>query len=341
MQEDQRAKLKSIIRPLAMLLITSMLLVYGTFAWVRRQWTPSLEQSGIKISTGDSLSFMFDENTYGFSTSLNSMLGMEEFVLKSVSNSSGKSEDFFTLQHSHLGVGHEKYDLITKSDLVNSDVEQGQDYTELGKQYGYAELVFKIYASGSSGEQYVYLNPASYIANAQSFIDSNEDASINPAMSLRISLTWTEGEESETPTTQTVIFASDERVDADPRHKGVTNQLFPGTTNYVADGQKRCQYDGDDLVLDFYGNPIEATVLTMPDSSTFPAFAYSDLNKLSAYNGATAENCLFTLAGGEFKEVTVRIWLEGTDDHCVNEIAGKELDLLLTFSAKSSFADAQ
>jgi hypothetical protein len=43
---------------------------------------------------------------------------------------------------------------------------------------------------------------------------------------------------------------------------------------------------------------------------------------------------LFILEKGTQRTVTVRIWLEGEDENCTNDIADSALDLLLQFSAE-------
>lgn len=43
---------------------------------------------------------------------------------------------------------------------------------------------------------------------------------------------------------------------------------------------------------------------------------------------------LFTIDSASAQKVTVRIWLEGCDENCVNEIAGKKLSLVLKFDSR-------
>ncbi len=350
MQKFKNIKLKTIIRPLAMILSIAVLLVYGTYSWVRRQWTPTIEQSGIKIATGDSLSFMFDDSVSGFQTSLNALLGMENFVLKSVSNATGESDHFFTLEPDAKGVGYERYSHINKDKLINGTegYTQSQIYMELGKQYGYVEITFKIYSPEGNADRYVYIDTTgneeklpSHISNSASSADI-ADGEPNPEYAIRVSMTWDEdGEE------KTVIFANDGRVDAKDSegnimlHKAVTNEIIEGhgTYGYIADTELRCEMDENNEVRrDENGDPIEREnfTITLSDGpSEKDAFRETTLQKLSAYNGETEESCLFALGAGQFKEVTVRVWLEGVDKNCVNSIAGRELDLLLRFASKT------
>ncbi len=327
MSRQTSRKLKYIIRPLAMILITSLLLVYGTYSWVRRQWTPTVEQSGIKIATGDSLSFMFDDNVLGFQTSLNALLGVENFVLKSVSNASGESADFFTLEYSHLGLGYESYKLIKQKDLINTNVEESKRWTELGKQYGYVEMTFRIYAPTGNQTSYVYLSGDSYIRRA-----IGESMGIDPSLCVRLAVSCSG---------RTLIFASDERIAKDPQHTGVNPQGAEGIER-VSDGQTRCEMDEDGKVkLDPATGEHIVQHLFYIQNTPYSAFDTALLHAFSEYDGSSVEKTLFSLVGDNaFEDVTVRIWLEGVDPDCVNEIAGKELDLLLKFAAKSSFEAA-
>ena len=49
------------------------------------------------------------------------------------------------------------------------------------------------------------------------------------------------------------------------------------------------------------------------------------------------EKPLFVLKQGTTRAITVRIWLEGEDPNCEDEIAGSALDLLVKFSAQDIY----
>ena len=54
---------------------------------------------------------------------------------------------------------------------------------------------------------------------------------------------------------------------------------------------------------------------------------------LNYFNGQ-GNNYLFTIAEASVQKVTLRIWLEGCDDYCLNDIAGKNLSILIKFDSK-------
>ena len=57
---------------------------------------------------------------------------------------------------------------------------------------------------------------------------------------------------------------------------------------------------------------------------------FSDIN----YDFTRDESrALFVLNPGEFKWVNLRIWLEGEDLNCVNEIAGEKFNMVLKFDS--------
>ena len=110
----------SIIRHIAMLTAIVILLTGISYSWIRREWTPSIEQSNIKIITGGALVFQMGEGS-GFkdSETINEILGIENFELKPVSNCTGESDDFFTLNFND-DLGWEKY--------IHLDRNKYQDY---------------------------------------------------------------------------------------------------------------------------------------------------------------------------------------------------------------------
>ena len=54
---------------------------------------------------------------------------------------------------------------------------------------------------------------------------------------------------------------------------------------------------------------------------------------LSYFNGE-GNNYLFTIPEASTQKVTLRIWLEGCDEYCLNDIAGKNLSILIKFDSK-------
>ncbi len=58
----------------------------------------------------------------------------------------------------------------------------------------------------------------------------------------------------------------------------------------------------------------------------------SQVSKPFSYYTAANGHSLFTLAAGETQTMSVVIWLEGTDEECVNEIIGEKLDINIKFT---------
>lgn len=56
---------------------------------------------------------------------------------------------------------------------------------------------------------------------------------------------------------------------------------------------------------------------------------------LDYFNGNN-DRILFTISPAAAQKVTLRIWLEGCDDYCLNEIAGKNLSILLKFDTREA-----
>ena len=54
---------------------------------------------------------------------------------------------------------------------------------------------------------------------------------------------------------------------------------------------------------------------------------------LNFFNGE-GNNFLFSIPEASTQKVTLRIWLEGCDDYCINDIAGKNLSILIKFDSK-------
>ena len=63
---NKKGLFKRMIRPLVTLTVMVMMFTYVSYSWIRREWTPYIEQSNIMITTGGSLMFQFGkENTSG------------------------------------------------------------------------------------------------------------------------------------------------------------------------------------------------------------------------------------------------------------------------------------
>ena len=306
-----------VLRPIALALALIFLLSCATYAWMKRDWTPKIHQENVKIVAGSSLTFIYGNDEID-DIAVNELLGEETFVFKSVSNCSGNSEDFFTLDYSTQGQYYDTFKKISLLDLPPEQQELTTKYTELGKKYGYVELTFHI-ASAASGDVYdknIYLKDSFIngvvVSGDAAATTRNERA----AEAVRISIT---AHATDTMPETTTIFARTATT-----HTGITNRWVDGY-GYVANGASR--YDrttnpptlADTVVFELNAATREEELkITSTGIKTFADFATTPL---------------FVLEKSTQRAVTVRIWLEGEDSRCEDDIADSALDLLLQFSA--------
>lgn len=313
----QKIRWIRVLRPVALALALVFLLSCATYAWLKRDWKPKIHQENVKIVAGSSLTFIYGEDEID-DISVNELLGEKNFVFKSISNSTGKSEDFFALDYSSQGPYYDTFKKISLLELDEDLQNSTTKYTELGIKYGYVELTFHIASAG--GDVYsknIYL--------ADSFIngvvvDGNEaltNRNAKAAEAVRISIT---AHKTDTLPESTTIFAKNAT-----SHTGITNKHVDGY-GYVADGAAR--YDrtknppelAKTVVFEVNAAMQEEDLkVTTPDINTFADFETTPL---------------FILEKNTTRAVTVRIWLEGEDPNCEDDIADSGLDLLLQFSAK-------
>ena len=317
MTEKKRRSLK-ILKHLTLLTVTVMLFTYVSYSWIRREWTPSIEQTNIKIVTSGALVFQMGEGSgYSDSETINEILGIDDFELKPVSNCTGESDDFFALNFNDE-MGWEKYEHLS---LANYP-----DYTTMGKANGYLEFNFVLYAPGEDGIlRYVYLDEA-YVK------DSNTENSYYSEC-IRVSIT-------NKTTNETWMFGMGDSTGK----TAITNDKSSG--GYVANGA--LYYKTYDPTSE--ANSIPATTIIYKDGNNKKDTGIS-LEETQNYigfsekNGKTngkfdTEKALFTLdSGNSTKGVTivVRVWLEGADPKCQpKDILEPEIDLKLKFSSFTS-----
>lgn len=321
--KTKRLKWLRIARPVVMTLAFVTVLTYVSYSWIKREWTPNISQTGIQIVAGDSLTFIFeDENGSNIEIdsqgkTVNDLLGMPDFTLKSVSNFSGESNDFFRLQYGTKGERYATFKHISRIEEMGKLEDNDVAYRELGKANGYIEMKFTVQIPEYSSQKGVFVHPDSVLANG-----TNTDLSLlggkNPVLALRVSITIHDYHpEGSTVRDKTVIFAADGR--AGDFHTAVTNELTQGD-KYLADGGTMYVWENG-----------------VPTDERNQELLKKSGEQLLSFSSRTPDSGtpLFTLTGGESKQITVRIWLEGEDEDCLNVISGQELDLMLKFCARS------
>lgn len=315
-QKSEKKKINwfKTIRPIALILVLILLLSYSTFAWMKRDWTPTIRESGVRIVAGSSLVFLFKGEEIK-DASINDLLGTKDFAFKSVSNSSGLSNDFFALNYSPKGTFFDTFNHLSPEKELSAD---DQSYASLGKKYGYVDLDFMVKAPEGEGAKQIRLSNESKIA-----AHNNDEKGANAVKAMRVSITVPNTDTTDTKDVKTIIFTTRKDASENPVHKGITNAVDNGG-NHLADGVNR--YDNNQLVTkigehDLVVAPSSPTVLRyLPEAGTVAA--------------DDAIYSLFVLQPGEQASMTVRIWLEGEDADCTDDmVLGGELDVLLKFAA--------
>lgn len=333
-QNNQKKKSKWIraIRPIAFVLVLVVLLGYSTYAWMKRDWTPTLREENVRIVAGSSLVFEFG-NDQVKDTAINELAGMGEFVFKSVSNSTGKSGDFFALNYHPNGEYFDSFKHLSTDEISEADfIESGALNKEmlLGKRYGYVELTFKVKTElgENDTDKLVRLHKDSCIKGSEKDAEGNplsaeaKAKNANAALAMRVSISVFDGD------TETDTFIYSPRADGNgaPTHTGITNRFADGI-GYVADGATRYDYDVDNKTATLAqvardGSPLKITPTGVKALAS------------STENENDVNETLFRLNKGETKTIVVRIWLEGEDADCTDDkVLGGELDLLLKFEA--------
>ena len=292
--EKKKVNWLRVVRTVAIALVLIILLSYATYAWLKRDWSPEILQSDMRIIAGSGLTFQFEGGDAIDSANINDLLDLETVELRSVSSCSGKSEDFFALEYGLTGDALKKLDPakhLDADEIADLKNEEGK-YTLLGKKYGYVDLTFTVSADvNNMSDQSVYLGDSSKIE----LVDAGAVGAHDPLNAMRVSIT-VDG------ATRVFLPSADGISPVRSIHTGITNSYVDGK-GYTADGI----------------SPEDA----QPQSTEAEIFN-------SFFKDKTE---LFKIAPGEQKKVNVCIWLEGVDEDCVDEVAGSALDLLVEFTA--------
>ena len=292
--EKKKVNWLRIVRPMAIALVLIILLSYATYAWLKRDWSPEILQSDMRIIAGSGLTFQFEDGDNIDSANINDLLGLETIELKSVSSCSGKSEDFFALEYGLTGDALKKLDPdddLDPEEIAALTNEEGK-YTLLGKKYGYVDLTFTVSADvNNMSDQIVYLGDSSKIEITY----VPEDSTHVPLNAMRVSIT-VDG------VTRVFLPSTNGESPVRENHTGITNSYVDGK-GYTADGIS-----------------LEDAQTRHKEAKIFNSF----------FKG---KDPLFKIAPGEQKKVNVCIWLEGVDEDCQDDVAGSALDLLIEFTA--------
>lgn len=308
------SKRMTLIRTLALLLILVFLLTYASVAWIKREWSPKIEQDNISIATSGALVFQFAGSGEEVTTtkSVNEILGVSNFELKPVSSVSGKIGEFFALEYAEE-VGFETFKHL------NYASEQLNNEMAIGIRYGYIVLNFKLMLATLEGDnalRYLYFNQSSHIQPATTTNDVTS--------AIRISV------HSEQTSASPIIIGTEKA--KNQVCKAVTNVLDPVTGLFAAAGERlfsSYSADGDSVRR-------ETTDSGIPLLGTQKIDTLAEHDCLDEYGNFSAEEALFTIDPHKSLAITVCIWLEGEDPLCNDQITEDQINLLLQFSARTA-----
>jgi len=328
---------KSTVYSGIMILVMTILLTYVSYSWIKREWAPSIKQDGIMITTNGSLVLNLGEGEgYEEEQSITDLLGVETFVLQPVSNCSGKSDDFFTLDFGG-GPGNELYKWLNCNEYNGS-------YKDMGAANGYIEFSFVLRAPTATQDnnkyRYIYLEDDSYIVCA-------EGESGAAAKALRMSISFGDhdptlfGTYTEEELAQMMAPEDPENPDKPKPPMGITNEKDHNQAYLAHMASYYKVYDEANE-----NNCILADKIMKNGNDTgYDLHKTVTLHTFGQYNGRdesgelSATNVLGTVQEGVNAagvRVTVRIWVEGTDPHCESQISGQAINLKLRFG---SFSD--
>ncbi len=292
-----------------------VLLVALTYTWVARNWTPSITSNDIGIASSGALviSVLSDTSDVHTEVSLNEVVGLEvneSFVFRQVSSQDGIN--FFWKDFSPT-VNGDYPALFHKIDSADS---HKKDYID-------TKFCLKL-DDALTESKYIFIHPETVINYIKENVD---DADVSKA--IRIALTYDKTVETASgPQTvsETVILGNldDNQNVINAQGSSEANEKYMAVSP-DADGKN----DVDSGALGYqvvYG--LQYFNCGRTSFNMDAPFTESNYNFKRDPNKA-----LFVLSPGEQKWVNMRIWLEGQDENCIDEIAGEKFNLVLKFDS--------
>ena len=274
-----------------------------TYAWVARSWTPELEYDTVTIATAGALIISIEdkdgnEGNYN-EVNINEITGMTSFALKQVSSADGKtfvSADFAPV------------------------LEGGKPVYSADTSGKYIETQFWLKAQPNNDPDVpnikdVFLHEDTMI----SYVDENGEH-LELEKAIRISLEAT-GVNNNNP----FIFYQNRKhgeVDTDLSGDAADgiyhNTMFASSPEYI----------GDEIFTN-YPTDMSLNSQTLRTQKAYKLDYFKD-------NPNTEEldpKILFRINSDTIQKVTLRIWLEGCDEHCESDVAGKTFSLIFKFDS--------
>lgn len=320
-------KFTAFLKPIALLLVLVLLLAATSYAWVKRNWQPTIEQKGLTVSTGGSLAFKLSSGgsaTTYFSINDQFPLYGDNFELQPLSSVSGDGSDFFNIDRS---TGKPTFNKVFPT-------------ADTAYAFGYIEISFLIVSneddiySDNSGKytRFVYIDPESILQDTADF------GSSSAADAIRISLT-TMTNTSVVPQTILLWNRKEGTEEAKKAHVAVNPGL---SESYNVDNPA----DPNNFAVHGKEVPIDKQFefneqLHRENDKIQPLDYYCGYQKTGDGSDLTVDKtqpdpehrCLFSIAAGDTRSIILRIWLEGQDPNCTDQLAARQLDLKLIFNS--------
>lgn len=312
--------LSALIKPIAMLLVLIFLLVATSYAWIKRNWQPTIEQKGLTVSTGGSLAFKLSNSApattyFSINDAFPSYSG--DFELRAISSLSGDGTDFFNI--SRDGDGKAIFNKVFET-ADNAD------------DNGYIHVSFIVVSNeadinseqASRYTRYVYFSPDTVLEDTVSFAQS-------AAAALRISLTTTASTSTSTNTIllwnreEGTVAARESHIAVDPRLREGAGSDHSNANVFYAHGkevpEEQFEFDNDLHERNYDIKPLDY---------------YCGFKKTNGEIDETSpdpDRCLFSISAGDTRNVVLRIWLEGQDKNCTDQLAARQINMKLIFSS--------
>ena len=338
------------IRSACLLLVFVFLFTYASFAWLRREWTPYVHEEGITVSTSGSLAFqLVDSGQATTGMSINKILKLgDDFVLKPVSNVSGMSNDFFSI-NSDEGVGKEVYEYLDVQNYLGlSETASAKAYSQMGIDNGYIEFQLALIAPEDEPgyDRYIYIHEDSYIAVSSNTLDQEEVVEC-----VRVSVTIQGG--TVQAESKTFVFAADIK-DAQNNYKVKSHSgLYNGKTlddkrymdgvdfydSYTDENtnepKEKISVNGQEQNIVIDSSESYTGVPTFGYFKDYNGGIYGDVNGEHKLVTSDTKKALFAMNSSIATNptITVRIWVEGTHPSCTDAISDAQIDLKLQFSS--------
>ena len=286
----------------------------GTYTWIARNWTPTLEYPEITIATSGALVISMKEkdgNEAEYNeVNLNEYAGLTDgYTLKQVSSCDGRTfvgADFSPVLRNEVPVYSKEVDgkyieleFFLKAQFMNDESLYNEKEVFLHPETEIKYLPPQVNESESSEEQ--------------TSVDVDPLLAAKVEQSIRMSIEVPPPFNNGNP-----YILLKRRSDAEETKFKYDDLQASATTNYSF-------VIGKPIFESFYENN---TKLNSKILSNQVCYDYK------YFDGSTDSKVMFKVNQGSMLTVKLRIWLEGCDPNCVSEIAGESLKIVIKFDSR-------